>query len=57
VTACSVREESEMKAPYVIALAMLTGVVIGTLGGRVLMAQKPPTPKSHWWCQTFRGHG
>ena len=32
-----------MKARYVIGLALLTGVVIGALGGRMLMAQKPPT--------------
>src|SRR5215813_12612897 len=32
-----------IKARYGIGLALLTGVVIGALGGRMLMAQTPPT--------------
>jgi hypothetical protein len=35
--------EKNMKTRYVIALAVIAGVVLGAFGARALMAQKPPT--------------
>jgi uncharacterized protein (DUF1330 family) len=36
-------QEKSMKTRYVIALALVAGAMLGALGARTLMAQKPPT--------------